>query len=463
LWAEFDLGRDEFWYKLSKEAAGYFDESSDYQRPTATRKWRESFQLFDRHLYDRGACVLRFFHQRLGDDAWWRGIRHYLEKHRTREVETPDLIQALREATGMNLESAFDEWIYRPGHPDLHAHYSWDRGAVRLWVVQKDEKNLYTLPLGVRLDDEVYTTEVKNREHVFTFRRKGPPRLVTLDPEYHIPVKKVEWVKPPEMWDHQLNQDPSPIGRIDAAQAVAARGTSTAVALLERSFLREKFWGVRAEIARALGRVGTDAALEALNRLTSTSHPKARRAAVEALGEFRDARVLRRMEALLRDPSIHVRSEAVRTAARSGHPGARKLVERAWKMDSWNDTIRAACVDAVASLDGRLEAIRPYLKPGQSRSVRLAAVRQLPRLAKGRPEGTRLLLDLVQDRSEWVQITALSMLGKMGDPMAVKELQRLVKEDVNSRIRSISDRMVRVLRLGMNGDAPKPTVVSPNR
>jgi aminopeptidase N len=436
---------------MFKEAAGYFDESSDYQRPTATRKWRESFQLFDRHLYNRGACVLRFLHQKMGDEAWWRGIRH-----RFRDVETPDLIQALREATGMNLESAFEEWIYRAGHPDLVAHYRWEKGAVQLWIVQRDEKTLYTLPLGVRIDDDLYTVELKDREHLYTFSRTRAPKMVTLDPEYQIPVKKVEWVKPAAMWVHQLMNDPNPIGRIDASVAVGARGTEKAVLALDSAFRKEKFWGVQAEIARALGKIGTDVALQALLRLTSTRHPKARRAVVEALGEFRDGRTLLKLSSMLSDPSIHVRAEAVRSAARSGHHGASKLILRAWKMKSWNDTIRAACVDGTATLSGELESILPYTKSNQPLQVRLAAIRQIPRVAKGRPEAAQLLLELSKDPSEFVSYVALAVISRLSDGSIVPELQKLTQDHIGSRIRSTADRAVRVIRMGMSGSFPKP-------
>ncbi len=266
-------------------------------------------------------------------------------------------------------------------------------------------------------------------------------------------------MKPAELWNRQLTHDPNPIGRIEAAQAVAARGTEAAVRLLESAFRKERFWGAQAEIARSIGRIGTDAALEALLRRTGARHPKARRAVIEALGEFRDGRVVGPLASMLADPSIHVRAESVRSAARSGSPATRKLIARAWKMDSWNDTIRAACVDAVAALEGRLAAIRPYLKAGRPLQVRLAAIRQIPRLAKGSPEGTKLLLDLSKDPSYFVRYNALAMLGKTGDPSAVADLQRLAKGHVNSRIRSTADRAARILRLGMAESAPKPEEV----
>lgn len=461
LWTEQDRGRDEFLYELWRYASTYFEECSDYTRPTVTRKWRESFQVFDRHLYERGACFLRFIHQRLGDEAWWRGIRHYLLKHQYRDVETVDLVQALREATGVNLEAAFEEWLHRPGHPDLSAHASWEKGTLRLWIVQRDEKNLFSLPMGVRVDGDLHTIHLRDREHLFSFAKPKPPTIVTLDPEFHIPVKKVEWVKPAALWDRQMAADPSPIGRIEAAQAIAHRGNAAAARRLAAAFRRERFWGVQAEIARALGRMGIDAALDALLDLVSARHPKARRAVVAAIGEFRDGRSLPKLGAMLRDPSIHVRAEAVRSAGKTGKDGARAIVRRAWSMPSWNETIRSACVDALGTLEARLDALRPYLRPSQPTPVRLAAIRALPRIAKGDPRAARLLLDLAKEPVEHVKYTALMILSRMGDPSVVPELQRLAREDVNSRVRSTADRAARVLRMGLGERGPEPHPVKP--
>jgi aminopeptidase N len=37
--------------------------------------------LFDRHLYEKGALVLHMLRVELGDALFWRGVRSYLTRH----------------------------------------------------------------------------------------------------------------------------------------------------------------------------------------------------------------------------------------------------------------------------------------------------------------------------------------------------------------------------------------------
>ncbi|MFT5431005.1 MAG: aminopeptidase N, partial [Myxococcota bacterium] len=58
LYQEHDLGRDEFHYQLLELARGYFAEDSGrYSRAIITRQFAEPIDVFDRHLYYKGAWV----------------------------------------------------------------------------------------------------------------------------------------------------------------------------------------------------------------------------------------------------------------------------------------------------------------------------------------------------------------------------------------------------------------------
>lgn len=181
-----------------------------------------------------------------------------------------------------------------------------------------------TVPRGFRA---VSNGVLVSREgHTFRWRMDLPHSLyvVTLDPDFRIPAKKVEWVKPAALWDRPLSADPKPIGRIEAAQEIAKRGTAAAVAILERAFRRERFWGVQAEIARAIGRIGNDAALEALGRLSSARHPKAARLLLEPAAE----------------PTEFIRSNALAQLGRLGDSAALPQL-RKWAKEHVNARFRS--------------------------------------------------------------------------------------------------------------------------
>jgi len=467
LFLEHDKGLDEARYVLWQYANEYFEENAHaYSRPTVTRQWRESFQLFDCHLYQRGACVLHFLRHVLGEEAWRAALRHYLEKHAYGCVETRDLVEAFRVSTGRNLDRYFEEWLFRAGHPELHAAFSWDPAAkeATLRIAQKGAiggpKNAYQFPIDIRFQTRGGTfdaqEEIKEAEHAFVYRLPAEPEMVWIDPDGHLPIVRVEWVKPARCWRNQLARDRHVAGRIAAAETIAGWGTPEAAALLERALARERFWGVRVEIARALGRMRTPAAREALRRAIAEPAPKVRRAVVEALAEFQDPSLVDAFARLVRhDPSIPVCAAAVRALGRTRSDRAKRTIRFAHGVSSWADMIRSAAVGASVDLAGKWEAARPYLGPSQPPRVRAAALGALAALAHGDPAAARELLKWAKDPCQLVRIAATRSLRRIGDPSVHAELKALGEKAGNSMEKAMIDSTLRSLRAGQATDLPK--------
>ncbi len=117
---ESHLGRDEYDYGVKGDGEAYFGEARGrYKRPIVCQDYEAPIDIFDRHLYEKGACVLHMLRRELGDALFFGGVRAYLTRHRKSVVETRDLMRALEEVSGRSLERFFEQWVYRPGHPEL--------------------------------------------------------------------------------------------------------------------------------------------------------------------------------------------------------------------------------------------------------------------------------------------------------------------------------------------------------
>src|SRR5581483_7637360 len=105
LWTEHHLGTDEFHQDLLAALETYFEEDDTrYRRAIVEDRYQSPAELFDRHLYEKGAWVLHQLRHQLGDRAFFASIRRYLEDNRTRSVETVDLARAIELTTGRNLD-----------------------------------------------------------------------------------------------------------------------------------------------------------------------------------------------------------------------------------------------------------------------------------------------------------------------------------------------------------------------
>ncbi|MEQ1919609.1 MAG: M1 family metallopeptidase, partial [Elusimicrobiota bacterium] len=388
---EADRGHDEALYELLQNRRVYLDEDSGrYRRPIVCRTYTDPWTIFDRHLYEKGCWVLRMLHLELGDALFWKGIGHWLRKHKDGSAETQDLVAAFEDATGRNLQGFFDQWVYRAGHPALRLRWSWDKkgrkGELHLTQTQdvSDASPAYKFKASIRVTGrgwtKNFTESVSSKEHRFIWTLPGEPLDVEFDPELEL-LAGISFKKPHAYWLRQLRSGKTSASRAQAASAVAAWGGEQSVLALEAAAKREKFWGTSAEIVSALGGVHGQSAVTALRRLlASLKNPKVRRTVVEQLGHRgtpADARLLAPLARAER--SLLVRAEATRALGRLDYKKHRGLIEANLKVKSYRDGVAAAAVGALAASrdPGVSKKLISILKPSHHFGARIAAIRAL--------------------------------------------------------------------------------------
>jgi aminopeptidase N len=120
-WLEHDEGRQGMYCDLYGDAEAYFEEADHkYKRPIVAREFNHSWNMYDRHLYPGGACRLHTLREHVGDEAFWHGVRAYVERYSGHVVETEDFRRVMEEHSGRSLVEFFDQWIFSPGYPLIY-------------------------------------------------------------------------------------------------------------------------------------------------------------------------------------------------------------------------------------------------------------------------------------------------------------------------------------------------------
>ena len=471
LYKEHHEGEDEFRYWMQGVAQTYFSEDpGHYRRPLVSNVYHEPIDLFDRHLYEKGALVLHMVRYLLGDDLFWKSMNHYLTKHRAQNVVTLDFMRAIEEATGHNLEGFFQQWVFSAGYPEFKVDYSWEDSlkAAKLTVKQTQSQEqqtpIFNTPIEVEFTMEsgavTQNVEVSEKEHTFYFPLSDRPRTVRFDPKGWV-LKKLDFSKPKEMLLHQLSHSPDALGRIEAAQGLGKLGPADAIAALGDALRHDAFWGVQVEAAKALGAIRSQVALNALLDGAMTHHPKARRAVVQALGEFRDPAAAEALAMLVEkgDASYFVEAEAGRSLGKTRAEMSLQTLEQLLNRPSHGEVIRVLALEGLAELgDARGIAIaRDWTKYGKPQQARAAASIALGRLAKYGDEKDRevirdTLVQLLQDAWLRVKLSAISALEELKDPKAVPSLERLAQADLDGRVQRRAREAADALRRGTHRD-----------
>jgi aminopeptidase N len=174
------------------DAREAFLSSGDEDRPVIGLPSPELFDLIDANNYMKGAWVLHMLRGLVGDDAFFKGIRIYYERHAGRNAATDDFRRAMEEAAARDLAWFFDQWLRRPGYPVLDVEWTWDAAAseaiVSVTQAQSRSWPVFRLPLAIRIEtasgaSELHSIELLGRAERFRIAVDVEPRSVTLDPD----------------------------------------------------------------------------------------------------------------------------------------------------------------------------------------------------------------------------------------------------------------------------------------
>jgi hypothetical protein len=234
----------------------------------------------------------------LGEENYRKSINLYLSRHGLQTVETWDLQKAIIDATGINMDWFFDQWIHRGGEPiyavnwNVHANIGDNNSAnvndlfppgqydIEINVKQTQNRDivvgLFRMPVDIEFlyfdgSSEKRTVWVDNSQHSFHFKTQKAPMTVVFDAGSRI-LKTLEMQKSPAEWLFQMEHGSSMLDRYDALVALRGivaihSGTAAHTGLggssdqtrtnglidfktvLEQAWNREKFREMQVEIA----------------------------------------------------------------------------------------------------------------------------------------------------------------------------------------------------------------------
>ncbi len=192
------FGRADYMAKIRTDAANFFVDDAITRRRHGLYNLRaaEIDKLFDTAAvtYNKGGAVLHMLREQVGDENFWKALNTYLNRHKFGSVETTDLIKAMEETSGQELDWFFDQWVYGTGYPklDVKRVYSARKKTLTLTVTQTQKidpliPSAFKLPVDLEIKTAHGTTSQKiniaKRVQVFTIKVDAKPTATTFDPD----------------------------------------------------------------------------------------------------------------------------------------------------------------------------------------------------------------------------------------------------------------------------------------
>ncbi len=236
-------GEEAYQRDMENNLRSYLNEARTYKRPLSTNLYTNPDVMFDRHTYPKGGFILHMLRRQLGDADFFKGLGYYLKTNAYTPVDAHDLSKAFEVATGRNVDDFFDQWIYRPGHPELETAWKYDDAAkgVILTVKQTQDTSkgtpIYHFPLRVALlpagsgQSATQTViQVTKASEDFRIPVSAPPAAALIDPEHEL-LK--EWKTAPQPNENLaiLKYAPFAVDRSRALLALTNGGEKTDAAM----------------------------------------------------------------------------------------------------------------------------------------------------------------------------------------------------------------------------------------
>jgi aminopeptidase N len=192
LFLEQEEGEAVFRDYMKHAAERYFIYEHERRAPVFDADTEDLFKLLNPNNYEKGAWVLHMLRGRVGDRAFFDGIRAYYLAHRNSTATSEDLRAALERASGVNLKEFFARWIYGAGHPQYELSWTWNEARAKggtltmtLRQVQADGPFLDPLPVEIVMPGRSQRAVLRpaSKETTLSLHLAQRPTELRVDPD----------------------------------------------------------------------------------------------------------------------------------------------------------------------------------------------------------------------------------------------------------------------------------------
>jgi len=349
LWYEHKYSRDHADYIRMNEIRGYLNQATiqGNAQPLIRYNYADKEDMFDAHSYNKGGAVLHMLRHYLGDDAYFEGLRTYLEENKFRAAEVHDLRLAFEKVCGEDLNWFFNQWFLTKGHPKLEISRKYDPNKKEMQVTLEQiqphsQSTVFILPMAIDIYTDANSNkpmrhEIRMTEQKQTFNLpvgSGVPIWTAVDAERVILCERKEEQSVPELIQ-QFYKSKRFEDRYGALSELKFRqAANPEVRAVFETALADPFWVLRSnaidDIKIELEKDKDIALVQKIEKLAlNDPRPDVRAAAVERLGDLKDKRFLATFRSIFsNEKSYRVLNSTLKAIERIDEKEAREIAHK---------------------------------------------------------------------------------------------------------------------------------------
>jgi len=417
-WTRKEQGDEDFHLERVGTYDGGLGGMDGANRPMVFKGYKDPMEMFDGNAYPGGAARMFMLMNTLGEEAFWKATKEYLQEWGYKNTDTEIFFKAFEKSTGKSLDNFRKQWFYTAGYPRFQV----TRANKKLTIAQK------TAGFSGEVSVKFVGAEGQVRTEKVSYSPNSSQTLDIADGETFF-VDPGSWLMCRVQYPTITAEE-----RLRLWKAAEHAGDRQRVLSIPGQPLGDK---VATELLATEPTIGLGMALveqiENLDTLMGIVDGQSDLRLVNAvLGKFgrfkNEDRVLAKLEQVFES---HPNDALKRTAFNSllSLTNDEKLAQQGWKTSTYDMGIRTDALGWLTRKNPKLartlswEAIRAKAPA----PVRKAAMIQLAMMKDER--GDRAVYEMLEQgarsRSYGILSTAITGLAIYGDPAAVKVLRPL--------------------------------------
>lgn len=192
LYFENKYGLDTLQKRLDEDRAAVIEFSKKRNTPVVDTSVSKDFlQLLNANSYQKGGWVLHMLRRKLGDTLFWRGIRNYYNLYAGKNANTDDFRKVMENASGQNLKSFFQQWLFTPGQPVIRTSWKYDaKKKTAIITIEQIQEKLFSFPLELLIktgsSESVKKIDIAKKLTTFIIPAQNDRIHVIADPNYNV-------------------------------------------------------------------------------------------------------------------------------------------------------------------------------------------------------------------------------------------------------------------------------------
>lgn len=145
-------------------------------------------KVLSTNTYQKGGWFLNMLRHKVGDEAFWNGIRAYYKKYRNSNAMTADFQKEMELVSNQNLADFFHQWLFVKGYPELKWNWKYKKGNMIINIKQVQQHFVFDFPLEIAITTgsvtELKVIDMHTKSTTVKIPIDRKPSKVVLDPDF---------------------------------------------------------------------------------------------------------------------------------------------------------------------------------------------------------------------------------------------------------------------------------------